>query len=467
MNRSLQSVLVVGIMIVAAFSAVSLAASAAPTSFLDKLLNQEDKAVDGESPSWTVIVHLCGDNNLEPWAVADLEEMEKIGSKNGVNIVVLMDTFSYFDCGAHWYYIEPGSDHVDVESDRNDCDCDEICGGCPGELNMASGAVLQYTVKTAVEEYPADKYMVVLWNHGGGWKGVCYDDSSELLNGVYTDRLSTNETADALAAVEKEITTTGIDTDFELTMLSYDACLNGMIEVVYENRNVAKYMTASITLIPVQGYPYDKVLENLTKLPRLSDVEFGKKIVDAYVEYYTMCAGNGIEYYGDAQLSLFDLSKAQALGDAVDALATELIEGEYATTGMYRGAIESAESQTPKIEVDGEQLPFVDLGSYANLLGEKIPELATLTGAVEAGVASTVLYTNNVAAVNGGIMRTTGITIHFTCCWNYLNDFYPLETEQQLIDAGVLNVYGNMDFVLDTNWDEFVYIFSQVYVYTE
>ena len=466
MNRSLQSVLVVGIMIVAAFSAVSFAVSAKPTSFFDKFMETDDKAAETESPTWTVIVHLCGDNNLESWAVADLEEMEKVGSKNGVTVVVLMDTFSYFE-GTHWYVIEPGSDHVDVEADRNDCDCEMVCGGCPGELNMASGKVLQYTVKTAVEKYPADKYMVVLWNHGGGWKGVCYDDSSELLNGVYTDRLSTNETADALAAVEKEITTTGIDTDFELTMLSYDACLNGMIEVVYENRNVAKYMTASLTLIPVQGYAYDKVLENLTNLPRLSDVEFGKKIVDSYVEYYSMCAGNGIEYYGDAQLSLFDLSKAGALGDAVDALATELLDGGYADTDMYRGAIESAESQTPKIEVDGEQLPFVDLGSYANLLGEKIPELVKLTDAVEAGVSSTVLYTNNVASVNGGIMRTTGITIHFTCSWNYLNDFYPLETEQQLIDAGVLNVYGNMDFVLDTNWDEFVYTFSKLYEFTE
>ncbi|MCU0859278.1 MAG: clostripain-related cysteine peptidase [Thermoplasmata archaeon] len=466
MNRSLQSVLVVGIMIVAAFSAVSIAASAKPTLFFEKLMETDDKAVETESPTWTVIVHLCGDNNLESWALADLEEMEKIGSKNGVNILVLMDTMTYFE-GTHWYYIEPGSDHIDLENGVNDCDCEDIVGACPGELNMASGSVLQYTVKTAVEKYPADKYMVVLWNHGGGWKGVCYDDTTPLINDVYTDRLSTNETADALAAVETEITTTGIDADYELTMLSYDACLNGMIEVVYENRNVAKYMTASITLIPVQGYAYDKVLENLTMLPRLSDVEFGKKIVDTYVEYYSMCAGNGIEYYGDAQLSLFDLSKAGALGDAVDALATELLEGDYAITGEYRGAIESAESQTPKIEVQGEHLPFIDLGSFANLLGEKIPELVALTDAVEAGVSSTVVYTSNVESTYGGIMRTTGITIYFTCCWNWLNDFYPLETEQQLIDAGVLNVYGNMDLVLDTNWDEFVYIFSQVYVYTE
>ena len=465
MKGYLQSVLVACIMVLSAVSALSVLASAGPTMFMDELKDMDETAVETESPTWTVIVHLCGDNNLESWALADLEEMEKIGSKNGVTIVVLMDTLTYFE-GTHWYVIEPGSDHVDLATERNDCDCD-LMGGCPGELNMADGHVLQYTVKTAVEHYPADKYMLVLWNHGGGWKGVCYDDSSALLNDVYTDRLSTNETADSLAAVEKEIVDEGLDADFELTMLSYDACLNGMIEVVYQNRDVAKYMTASITLIPVQGYPYDKILENLTALPRMSDEDFGKNIVDTYVEYYSMCSGNGIEYYGDAQLSLFDLSEAGALADSIDALATELLDGGYADTGVYRGAIESAESQTPKVQIDGEQLPFIDLGSYANLLGEKIPELVELTDAVEAGVEATVVYTSNVASTYGGIMKTTGITIHFTCCWNWLNAFYPLETEQQLIDAGVLNVYGTMDFVLDTNWDEFVYTFSQVYVYTE
>jgi len=465
MRSNLQSVLVVGILVLSAISALGVVASAQPTSFMDKLRDIEDKAETTESPTWTVIVHLDGDNNLEPWALADLEEMESVGSKNGVTVIVLLDTFSYFE-GTHWYVIEEGSDHIDLEADRNSCDCADVAGACPGELNMASGAVLQYTVKTAVEYAPADNYMLILWDHGGGWKGVCYDDSSALING-YTDRLSTNETADALAAVETEITTTGIDLDYQLTMLSYDACLNGMIEVVHQNRDVAKYMTASITLIPVQGYPYDKVLENLTALPRMSTVDFGKNIVDTYVEYYSMCAGNGIEYYGDAQLSLFDLAQVGALTESVDALATELLEGGYADDYSYRGAIESAESQTPKIEIDGEQLPFIDLGSYANLLGEKIPDLVKLTDAVEAGVSKTVVYTSNVASTYGGIMKTTGITIHFTCCWNWLNDFYPLETEQQLIDAGVLNVYGNMDFVLDTNWDEFVYTFSQVYVYTE
>lgn len=465
MRRNLQSVLVVGILVLAAFSVVGIVASAKPTMLGDQLKSIEEPKAD-TTPTWTVIVYLDGDNNLESYAILDLEEMESIGSKNDVTVLVLMDTLSYFDTKAHWYIVEPGSDHVNVSDGRNSCDCDKVVGSCPGELNMGSGANLDYAVETAVKYAPADNYLLVLWDHGGGWKGVCYDDSSPYING-FEDRLSTNETADALMLAQTNIRASGIDPDFQITILAYDACLNGMVEVVYENRFVAEYMIASITLIPGDGYPYDKVLENLTQIPRLSVVEFGKNIVDTYVEYYSICAGAGINYFGDVELSLFDLSKVGALVTSVNALATELIKGGYLDDSSYRGAIESAESQTPRIEYMGEHFPFVDLGSYANLLGEKIPALKPLTDAVVAGVTSTVVHYNFVQTDSGAIMKTTGITVYFTCCWNYLSPYYPLITEESLTEAGVFLVYGMMDFVVDTNWDEFVYTFSQVYVMEE
>src|SRR4030043_508749 len=60
---------------------------------------------------WTVIVYLDGDNNLQLSAIGDLVEMEKIGSKAGVNVIVLMDTLDQVE-DTHWYYIGQDTEHV-------------------------------------------------------------------------------------------------------------------------------------------------------------------------------------------------------------------------------------------------------------------------------------------------------------------------------------------------------------------
>ena len=41
--------------------------------------------------SWTFIVYMGGDNNLEPDGVKDLKEMKKVGSTNDVNLIAQFD----------------------------------------------------------------------------------------------------------------------------------------------------------------------------------------------------------------------------------------------------------------------------------------------------------------------------------------------------------------------------------------
>ena len=133
---------------------------------------------DYESGSWTVFVYLCGDNNLEQYAIENVVEMESVGSTDDVSIIVLLDTETIAGGDAHWLVIEKGVSHYDAETDTVDCDC----GLFPdkehlGEIDMGDGDVLTWAVVTAFTYAPADHYMLVLWDHGGGWRGVCYDDS--------------------------------------------------------------------------------------------------------------------------------------------------------------------------------------------------------------------------------------------------------------------------------------------------
>lgn len=457
MRRMLVGVVAAMMLVSAAVAFVGVDAAGAPAA-----------APTQETDTWTIMVYLCGDNNLEPAGLSDLAEMEAAGSSTEVTIVVLMDTFTALT-GTHWYVIDEANYHHVALPDHHDCDCDEVLGTdsvCPGELDMGDGGNLTYFLVNAVEYAPADHYMLVLWDHGGGWRGVCWDDSTliEVTPDVFwSSRLTTPETADAIAAAEAE-------KGFKLDILGYDACLSGMIEVVYENRYLADYMFASINLVPWDGMHYTPILQAIEASPGATMEEIGTVIVNSYVAYYAnvnSITGQGLEYFGDVTLTFFRLGDpVDALKESIDALAHELVDGLYATTGSYRGAIASAESQTPRIPTYmGEQFPFIDLGLFAAELGENIPALEPLTKAVVDGIYGTesspgvVVYENHIKTPGGAVLRTSGISIHFTWSCEYLNPAYQLETLAEAQAFGS-TLYWGLAFVVDTWWDEFVYTYS-------
>jgi hypothetical protein len=417
--------------------------------------------------TWTVFVYLCGDNNLEGYAMEDLLEMESVGSKNGVTIIVLLDTLTIAE-GTHWLVIEEGVSHYDAETGVLDCDCDLFPeDACPGEVDMGDGSKLTWAVVTAFTYAPADHYMLVLWDHGGGWRGVCYDDSS-LAEGTdgWVSRLTTPETAASLQAAQDQLRT-GVDKEYKLTILGYDACLNAMVEVAYQNRNIADYMFASINLVPGPGMGYAGFLKVMTEdSPTVEEV--GIAVVDSYIEFYENMVsptGQGLEYCGDVTLSFLKLgASVNDLVDDIHALTVEIFEGGYLEDFSYRGAIESAESQTPRIPTYmGEQMPFIDLGLFAEALGQKIPALSELTDAVVEGVDEVVVYENHCTSAGGAVLRTSGISIYFTCSYHWINPAYWFEDIDDAELYGENTLYYGMDFTVNTWWDEFVFTFTQAY----
>jgi hypothetical protein len=458
--RSNLSSVTIGLLLAFAFAFAGVAASAAPKTVT--------ATVD---PTWTVMVYVCGDNNLELYALMDLDEMEAVGSKNGVKVVTLIDTETYIE-GTHWYVVEEGSDHIDPVTYEHTCDCEEVTGepclpGVKSELDMGAGETLTDFIVQAVDYAPADKYMLILWDHGGGWRGVCYDDS-HLADPVlgWVSRLTVPETADAIQAANDKIIGDEIDKDYRLTILGYDACLMGMIDVVYENMDIADYMFASITLVSVLGQDYEGILNAMTKTPRLTDEQIGIAVVDSFATFYEdYSAGAGIGGFGDQAMSFVRLgAPVQTLVDNVDALTRKIILDGYLDDSSFRGAIQSAESQTPKIpSSSGEQQPFIDLGLYAEKLGEKIPELFPYADAVFTSVKQVVVYEDHVTAAGGAIMRATGISAYFTHCWHWINPAYQFETLEEAELYGLNTLYWGLDFVVDTWWDEFVFLYTQPY----
>ena len=432
MRKTLAGIVVLGMLLVTALTAANAFALAKPSATAAPAVSA-DADTPLQNAEWTIIVYLDADNSLQAAGFGDLLEMEAVGSVGGVNVIVLMDTLDAIE-ETHWYFIGQGETHIDLAAGLNDCDCAKIADGCPGELNMGDPATLTYCLDTAAAYAPAKNYMVDLWDHGGGWWGVCYDESSILLSGS-TDRLIMDE-------VQNGIEESSVD----LSIIGYDACFMGMVEIAYENRDLADYMVASITTVPGPGWDYTAWLNGIQATDK-SALAISKVIVDTYVDFYSICSGVGLGGFPYTSMGVFDLSK---VGDLVlgvkndlggiDDIAEALIP--LTEDHSLRGIIESSESQTPQIQFHGEAFPFTDIGWYMTLLAEKYPDLADIATRTFDLLDATVVYFDYVTPDADMCLRSYGMSIYYTISGDKLYDNYRT---------------SGLDMVVDTDWDEFLW----------
>ena len=257
--------------------------------------------------NWTFMVYLAADNDLEFEAIDDFLEMADVGSDDNVHILVLFDRATGFSTGYDdWTDTRRGEINKDDIPDSN-------WGASMGELNMGNPQTLVNFVVWGVQNFPADRYAVIMWNHGGGWrsmdltekeppyKAVCVDDDS-------SDILSMSEVRTALTSIENTVG--------EIHLIGFDACLMGMIEVAYEIREHGIVMVGSEKVVPLDGWPYDTILSDLVALPSKNASSLGYTIVTRYYESY----GNS-EIKSSINLSGDYMSR---LIDKVDSLASTL-----------------------------------------------------------------------------------------------------------------------------------------------
>ncbi len=355
-----------------------------------------------EKKQWTFLVYLDGDNNLHNAGVSDQREMAQVGSDANLNIVVERDLDGPHDSAR--FYIERGR-QVRVQS--------------LGEVDMGAGATLRDFLEWGITHYPADRYALILWDHGGGWRipggsggeswqGVCWDDH----NG--DDCLYTAEQA---AAIESALKATGAS----LAMLGYDCCLQGMIEIVHQmsSGGVAgkiQAMAASPPTIPGDGWPYGPILTDLAANPAMDGLALADRVVVRYGERYRSEA-----------MSAYDLARTPAASAAVSALADRMMASDEWSM------IVAARAQATPYDVRYLDLRrFVQYVAHHAVGGPLRSAAQTAAAAMEALVHSYVCQ--------GRYDSGLGLSVYFPA-WKDVNQLYR---------AGVIR------WAADTHWDEFL-----------
>ncbi len=284
------------------------------------IFGKEDKPSEKVPAEWTIMVYSSAKNDLEKFLLADLNEMELIGSSAKVNIVAEVGRIDGYDAsdgdwkGVRRYFITKDSDKTKMGSKM----LQDM-----GMLDQGDYKTLAAFGKWAKAAYPAKKYMLIVSNHGSGWekgagsplvtKGISYDEQSG--NHINTPQLGL-----ALKEIGK------------VDVFGTDACLMQMAEVVYEIKDSVDYIVGSEETEPGDGYTYNDFLGPVAKNPAMSAIELGKQAVNAYADHY-----DGIDQ-GYTQ-SLAKASSVNKLLTEINAFAEAMMaSGDKALAKTARGA---------------------------------------------------------------------------------------------------------------------------------
>jgi hypothetical protein len=127
--------------------------------------------VQSQRRKWTILVYMNGANDLEEYGSLNINQMETVGSTNEVNMVVQFKRIAnrYDSSNGDWsntrrYVVARDSNFSNVNADSLISERDNV--------DMGQAQTLQEFVRWGVETFPADRYAIVLWNHGAGWRSA-------------------------------------------------------------------------------------------------------------------------------------------------------------------------------------------------------------------------------------------------------------------------------------------------------
>ncbi|MGB8779591.1 MAG: clostripain-related cysteine peptidase, partial [Candidatus Bathyarchaeia archaeon] len=378
--------------------------------------------------NWTFMVYLDSDNNLANVSISgqthDLGidvflRLANVTSSPNFNIVVEMARApSQDERYGNW----TGAKRFDVKEGMTPTAENAVQD--LGDVDMGDPNTLRDFVNWTINNYPANYLFLVLWDHGSGCMGICYDTTSG------NDYLSLPKITQAL---------TGIPAIIDDVLM--DACGPSMLEVAYQIKDSANILIGPEGL----GYtsnmpPYDAYLNNLSNDPSISPNAFAQDIV----MNYTSWAYANAPWIQDATMTATDLTKMTSLAVAVDDFATTLTEKET----LYHEQISLARNMTtgypgPYQNSDGTYQTgyYIDLYDFASLVNATVPdeELRRDSSQVMTSIDNAVimnLYINDPG--------TYGLAV-----------FFPDEKEKYDYDT-FATIYESTAFAINTPWDEFV-----------
>jgi len=375
-----------------------------------------------QQTKWTVLVYLNAANDLYSYSTLNVNQMEQVASNPNVRFVVQWKQSksafggSSFD-GVRRYLVKPDTTSA-IASELVQNNLRDSSGNA---LDMGSTETLKDFIEWGKENYPADRYCIILWNHGNGWKRSADDESTRAFS--YDDQYGTSikswETDAAFAGQHFDI-------------LAWDASLMQMMEVAYEVKDFADYVVGSEESPPGEGYPYHLIFDNFRDNPDAPTDVLASAFVQGMQE---QAAPGGLYEFRKITQSVIESSRLDAVVTAISSLANDLSSNNLLIAAQIQSIRNSAQSYSP-----GPSRVYRDLYDVCLRLeaDNTIPgSIQVKAAAVRAAINNAVRYEYS----NAQSPNSHGISIDFSSNGSF---------------AAYRSDYIRMKFAEDSTWDQWL-----------
>jgi hypothetical protein len=360
--------------------------------------------------SWTILIYLHADHNLDPSSVVDMQEMQKVGSSSAFNIVVQWDRSEV--SGVQRGVVRQGKF--------------ETVQKMP-ELNSDDPKVLAEFISWGVQKYPARRYGLIMWDHGGQWDGGFGGDETNKSNGITVPDMRRAIQAGMAQSQQKK---------FEF--MAFDTCLMGGLELLASFADLANVYIANPELDFGDGWEYTNAFGYLKNNPSVPMNLFAQKENEFWGKHHALDEAD-ILYRAH---SAYDSSKLGLLLNA-----SKNFSGAMANVWESEGEkLASLRSKVTEYNIDTDEprapKNYVDLGHLAALVGKTTQDAALKTAsselqtAIKNAVIAKTLGKNNQAA--------SGISI-----------WMPADSSEFPEDA-VIEAYQKLHKISETGWNSFL-----------
>jgi hypothetical protein len=416
---------------------------------------------------WTFMIYMAGDNgkifdtktgriklmaSMEEAGYQDLFEMGSVGTTDQCAVTCLFDTMD----ASYLVEVRKGKRFSDslVQPLR--------------EVNTGDPKTLKEFIIRSMQTYPADRYALVIWNHGTGWLDVdayatvrALEDEHRTSSAIFRTtykKITAGETTRPIAFDDSSkdfLDTADLRQAFReaeaatgrrLDIIGMDACLMAMIEGARELTPFADYFIGSQEVEPMDGWPYAPILQALNADPAMAPAALADRIVREFAVSYNAATRAGEETVTQSAIVLKATARTE---DLVKTLVEAILarRDDAGLKSLVKGCVKNTLAFQDK--------NYRDLGDFATRLVqatefEFFPEVTAAAKALAEqltarGEDAPVLR----VAFRPRYIGATGLSVYVPS---------PLQPGWQREKA--LAIYSNLLFPQATGWDrllEWVY----------